>query len=184
MRVAIAEGEHHRADYLAVNPRGLVPAFEHDGRIYTETIAILTLIGGLHPASRLLPFDDDGLLARFYERLAFFVSSVHAAGFGRIFRAARSGPWPSPDEATRAYDRQVLAAHFVEIEAMLSGAEWLLGERYTAADAYPLVFLRWARRQRFDLTAFPHWQAHARRMLRRPAVLRAIATEGLDPAEF
>ena len=67
---------------------------------------------------------------------------------------------------------------------MLSGGAWLLGDRYTAADAYPLTFLRWARRQQFDLTAFPYWQAHARRMLDRPAVVRAIATEGLDPAEF
>ena len=184
MRVAIAEGAHHRRDYLAVNPRGLVPALEYEGRIYTENIAILTLVGRLHPASGLLPLDDDLLLARCYERLSFFATSVHVSGFGRIFRAARQGPWPPPDDATRAFDRQLLAAHFVEIDAMLSDGEWLLGNRYTAADAYPLTFLRWARRQQFDMTAFPHWQAHARRMLGRPAVLRAIATEGLEPAEF
>jgi glutathione S-transferase len=184
VRVAIAESAHHRPRYLAVNPRGLVPALEYEGRTDTENIAILTLLGQLHPGSGLLPLDDDFALARFYERLSFFATSVHTGGFGRIFRAVRTGPWPRPDAATRAYDRQLLDAHFVEIEALLSDGEWLLGDRYTAADAYPLTFIRWARRQQFDVAGYPHWQAHARRMLGRPAVLRAIATEGLEAAEF
>ena len=184
VRVAIAEGAHWQADYLAVNPRGLVPALEADGRVFTETIAILTLVGRRFPESGLVPWDDELALARFYERLAYFASSVHAAGFGRVFRAARQGPWPSPDSATRAYDRERLVASFVEIEAMLSGGEWLLGDRYTAADAYPLTFMRWARRQGFDLDSYPRWQAHARRMVERPAVSRVLRTEGLDPSEF
>jgi glutathione S-transferase len=182
--VPIAEGAHWRPDYLAVNPRGLVPALEADGQVFTETIAILTLVGRWYPASGLVPLDDALALARFYERLAYFAASVHAAGFGRIFRAARQGPWPSPDPATRAYDRERLAANFVEIEAMLGGGEWLLGDRYTAADAYPLTFIRWARRQGFDLAPYRQWQAHARRMVERPAVRRVLATEGLDPNEF
>ena len=184
VRVAIAEGAHWQPDYLAVNPRGLVPALEADGRLLTETIAILTWVGRRYPESGLVPWDDDLALARFYERLAFFATSVHAAGFGRIFRAARQGPWPSPDPATRAYDRARLVANFVEIEAMLSEGEWLLGERYTAADAYPLTFIRWARRQGFDLGPYPNWRAHARRMVARPAVQQVLRTEGLDPSEF
>jgi len=184
VRIAIAEGAHARPDYLAVNPRGLVPALEVDGRVYSETIAILTWVGRAFPASGLVPLDDDEALVRFYERLAFFAASIHAAGFGRVFRAVRQGPWPRPDAASRAYDRERLAASFLEIEAMLGGGDWLLGNRYTAADAYPLTFLRWARRQDFDLASYPRWSAHARRMVERSAVQAVLAREGLDPSEF
>jgi glutathione S-transferase len=184
VRIAIAENAHARPDYLAVNPRGLVPALEVDGRVYSETIAILTWVGRAFPTSGLVPLDDDEALVRFYERLAFFAASVHAAGFGRVFRAARQGPWPRPDAASRAYDRERLAASFLEIEAMLDRGDWLLGNRYTAADAYPLTFLRWARRQDFDLASYPRWRTHARRMVERPAVQAVLAREGLDPSEF
>jgi glutathione S-transferase len=184
VRVAIGDGAHRRPHYLAVNPRGLVPALEADGRLFTETIAILTLVGRWYPESGLVPLDDALALARFYERLAYFATSVHAAGFGRVFRAARQGPWPTPDPATTAYDRERLVANLVEIEAILGRGQWLLGDRYTAADARPLTFIRWARRKGFDLAPYPHWQAHARRIVERPAVRRVLASEGLDPNEF
>ena len=184
VRVVIAEGAHRRPDYLAVNPRGLVPALEMDGRIYGETIAILTLIGHLYPASALLPLDDPLALGRVYERLAYFATTVHLVGFKPVFRASRRDLGPPPDAATIAADRDLLDTYLAEIEALLAEREWLIGEQYSAADAYPLTFLRWARRQRFDVARFRHWRAHADRMLRRPAVLRAIAAEGLDPAEF
>jgi glutathione S-transferase len=184
VRAAIAEGAHRRADYLAVNPRGLIPALEIDGRVYTENVAIVTLIGQLYPASGLLPLHDPLALGRVYERLAFFAISVHIVGFRPVFRASRPDLGPPPHAATQAADRELLNGYLVEIEALLAHGDWLLGECYSAADAYPLTFRRWARRQNFDLGPFGHWRAHAERMLRRPAVLRALATEGLDPSEF
>lgn len=184
VRVAIPEGAHRRPDYLGVNPRGLVPALAVDGRVYAETIALLTLIDRLYPSSGLLPSDDPPALARAYELLSFFATSVHIVGFSRVFRARRRDLGPPPDAATRAADREVLSGYLNEIEALLAHGDWLLGDRYSAADSYPFTFLRWARRQDFDMSRFGRWRAHARRMAARPAVLRALATEGLDPDEF
>ena len=184
VRVAIAEGTHRRPDYLSVNPRGLLPALAVDGRVYAETIAIVTLIDRLHPSAGLMPSDDPFALARAYQLLSFFATSVHIVGFKPLWRVSRRDLGPPPDAATRAADRDVLRGYLNEIEALLSNGEWLLGDRFSAADAYPLTFLRWARRQEFDMSRFRHWRAHADRMVRRPAVLRALATEGLDPAEF
>ena len=80
VRVAIGDGGHRGPDYLAVNPRGLVPALAIDGRVYGENIAILTLVDRLHPDADLLPADDPMALARAYERLSFFASTVHVVG--------------------------------------------------------------------------------------------------------
>jgi glutathione S-transferase len=183
VRVAIAEGAHWQPEYLAINPRGLVPALEIDGRVVVETPAILTVIGHLYPKSGLLPIDDLFANARVLELLSFFASSVHP-GFARLFRAARSSWGRSLPEAMVADDRAILQRFFGDIEALLSRGDWLLGNRHTVADGYPLTFLRWARRQRFDTAPYPRWIAHARRMTDRPAVRRAIAREGLDPSEF
>jgi len=183
VRVAIAEGAHGKPDYLAVNPRGLVPALEVDGRVVAETPAILMTIGRLHPESGLLPVGDMFGEARIVELLSFFASSVHP-GFARLFRAARSSWGPSLPDAMVADDRAILERFFGDIDALLSTGPWLLGEAHSVADGYPLTFLRWARRQGFETARFGNWTAHARRMLDRPAVQRAIAREGLDASDF
>ena len=183
VRVTIADGEHWRPDYLAVNPRGLVPALDVDGRVVAETPAILTVIGRLHPQSGLFPHDDLFAGARVLELLSFFNSSVHP-GFARLFRAARSSWGAALPGAMVSEDRTILERFFGDIDSLLSAGPWLLGDTYTVADGYPFIFLRWARRQRFETAPYRNWTAPARRMLQRPAVGRALAREGLHGSEF
>ena len=59
---------------------------------------------------------------------------------------------------------------------------WAIGERYSVADPYLLVYWTWGRGPvlGFDMAReFPRWTEHARRLARRPAVQRAFASEGL-----
>jgi glutathione S-transferase len=182
VRTAIAEKAHKRPEYLAVNPRGLIPALEVDGTAVAENIAILAWIGHRWPESGQLPLEDLPALARVFEALSFFATTVHYGGFGPIFRARAAGI--ERPEAELAADRERLRALFGEIDALLIPGPWLLGQRYSLADPYPLVFRRWARRLELDVTPHRNWTAHTERMTRRPAVLRALAREGLDPSEF
>jgi glutathione S-transferase len=182
VRTAIAEKAHRRPEYLAINPRGLIPALEADGRVVTENIAILTYIGHRWPDGGQLPIDDLPALARVFELLSFFATTVHHGGFGPIYRARAAGI--ERPEAEVAADRERLRGLFAEIDALLAPGPWLLGERYSLADPYPLTFLRWARRLELDLSEHRHWTEHARRMVERPAVARALARESLAPLEF
>jgi glutathione S-transferase len=182
VRTAIAEKAHKRPEYLAINPRGLIPAIEVDGRVVTENIAVLAYLGHRWPDSGQLPLDDLPALARTFELLSYFATTVHYGGFGPIFRARAAGI--DRPEAEVAADRERLRGLFGEIDALLAPGPWLLGDRYSLADPYPLAFRRWARRLELDVSEHRHWTAHARRMLERPAVRRALAREGLDPAEF
>lgn len=182
VRTAIAEKAHKRPEYLAINPRGLIPAMERDGRVVTETIAILAWIGHGWPGSGQLPLDDLTALARVFELLSWFATTVHHGGFGPIYRARAAGI-ERPEEAV-AEDRARLRGLFGEIDSLLAPGPWLLGERYSLADPYPLTFRRWARRLELDVEPYPHWTAHTARMIKRPAVLRALAREGVDPSEF
>jgi glutathione S-transferase len=182
VRTAIAEKAHKRPEYLAINPRGLIPAMEVGGSVVAENIALLAYIGHRWPECGQLPLGDPAALARVFERLSFFATTVHYGGFGPIFRARAAGV--ERPEAEVAADRERLRGLFGEIDALLAPGPWLLGERYSLADPYPLTFRRWARRLELDVSAHDHWAEHTRRMVERPAVLRALAREGLDPAEF
>jgi len=182
VRKTIADKAHRQPEYLAINPRGLIPAMEVDGRVVTETIALLACIGHRWPASGQLPLDDLPALARVFELLSWFATTLHHGGFGPIFRARAAGI--ERPEVEVAADRERLRGLFVELDALLAPGPWLLGDRYSVADPYPLTFLRWARRLELDVEQHCHWTAHARRMVERPAVRRVLAREGLDPAEF
>ncbi|HLL31756.1 MAG TPA: glutathione S-transferase N-terminal domain-containing protein, partial [Allosphingosinicella sp.] len=91
VRTPIAEKAHKRPEYLAINPRGLIPALEADGRFVTENIALLAWIGHRWPESGQLPLDDLPALARVFELLSWFATTVHYGGFGPIFRARAAG---------------------------------------------------------------------------------------------
>ena len=182
VRKAIAEKAHKRPDYLAVNPSGLIPAMVTDGRVVTENIAILAWIGHRWPGSGQLPLDDLPALARVFELLSWFATTVHYGGFGPIYRARAAGI--ERPESEVAGDRERLRGLFAQMDALLAPGPWLLGDRYSLADPYPLTFRRWARRLELDVAEHRHWTEHARRMVDRPAVQRVLAREGLDPSEF
>ena len=182
VRTVIADKAHKRPEYLAINPRGLIPAIAAEGRVVTENIAVLAYIGHRWPESGQLAQDDLPAMARVFELLSWFATTVHYGGFGPIYRARAAGIERTHEE--QAADRERLRGLFGEIDALLAPGPWLLGDRYSLADPYPLTFLRWARRLELDVAQHRHWTAHARRLVERPAVQRALAREGLDPSEF
>ena len=59
--VHLARGEHRQPGYGALNPQGLVPALEDDGKLLTQSLAIIEYLEEKHPSPPLLP---KGLLGR------------------------------------------------------------------------------------------------------------------------
>jgi len=181
IRVRVAEGEQKLPDYLAVNPLGRIPAALIDGRLLTECGALLTWIAHSNPGSGLLPLDDPFLTAKAIEWLGWFASTVHVS-FAQAWRSERF-----TDEAATAAGLAKdaparIRGHFRRVEGQLAGAgPWLLGERYSVADPYALVFHRWGNKFGLDMTAYPAWNAHAARLYQRPAARRALEQEELAP---
>ena len=182
-RVAIAEGDNSKPDYLAVNPHGFVPALEVDGEVITENVAVLTYIASRFPEARLLPFERPLALARALSQMAFLSSSVHIA-YAQVWRPHRFTPDESVHPQIVAGGRDRILLFYGEIDERLAGSDWLAGDEMTLADPYVLVFFRWGNRIGLDMSAWPNWAAHSRRMLDRQAVQRALAREDLTPAEF
>lgn len=54
----LRRGEQRAPDYLAINPQGLLPALAlDDGRVLTQSLAIVEYLDEIHPQPPLLPSD-------------------------------------------------------------------------------------------------------------------------------
>lgn len=182
VRVNLAEGEHLKSEYQAINPHARVPAIATDKGVITENIAILSFIADRFGAAGSVPRGEAYESARCNELLGWFASTVHIS-FAQVWRAGRftddSGVHPVIVEG----GRRNLESQFDEIER-LCGPGWLVGARYSAADSYALTFFRWGRRIGMDMSRYPNWAAQCERLLGLPAVQRALDREGLKPDEF
>jgi glutathione S-transferase len=181
-RIDLAAGQQRSPDYLRINPRGRVPTLAVDGEPVTEVLAILTYLAHAYPHSELLPLADPLKLAHAYEVMSWFASTVHVA-FSQIARPERF----ADDDVVKAALATPGEARFhrtlTDIERLAKApGPWLLGEGFSAVDAYALVIWRWAERRQIDTAAYPAWSAKAARALARPSVKRALRQETLVDA--
>jgi glutathione S-transferase len=160
------------ADFLAINPKGYVPALElDDGQLLTEGPAIVQYLADLKPEAGLAP--ANGTLARYrlQEMLGYINSELHKS-YSPLFK-------PDTPEATRQERKEYLRKRYALIEDVLAKQPWLLGDRFTVADAYLYTVTNWARHVEFDLSGFPAVLAFQKRMAERPTVQAALDAEGL-----
>jgi glutathione S-transferase len=157
-------------DFFNINPQGAVPALElDDGSVLTENAAVLQYLAALAPEADLAP--KDGLAHwRLLETLNFIATELHK-GFSPIFH----NPTPEAREAIIKHMRKPLAL----LSGKLGDKQYLLGDRFTIADAYAFVILRWARRFQVDLSQLPDLTAYFERLLARSSVQTALREEGL-----
>jgi glutathione S-transferase len=180
---ALATGAQREPEYLAVNPKGRVPALVEGDFVITECPAVLLYIARRYPDAALWPSDLQEE-ARCAEWLGWCASGLHEA-FGHMRRPERFADSVSGrnevSEKGRASTRQVWEQ--VERKLASSSSPWAAGQYYSVADPYLLVFWVWGRanRLRYDMAKdFPAWTRHAREMGKRPAVKRAFSREGIE----
>jgi glutathione S-transferase len=81
--------------------------------------------------------------------------------------------------STRQTVKERLAVRFAEMDRLLARQSYLMGERFTVADAYAFAILNWSHLLMVSLQAFPSVQAYLARVAARPKVVEALAAEGL-----
>lgn len=159
-------------DFLAVNPRGMVPTLLLDnGEILTEVAAVLQYIAERKPEAVLLPKPGSLERYRVLEWLSFIATEIHKQ-FTPLFKDA------TPEDY-RTIAKDNLARSFGHVDAHLAGKEHLVGNGFTVADAYLFVVTSWARLQKIDIAQWPNLKAFQDRLRARPAVQEAMKAEGL-----
>ena len=162
-------------DFFAISPNGYVPALEIEpGLVLTEGPAILQLLADKAPGAQLAP--ANGSLARYQLQswLNFITAEIHK-GFSPLFKPAM------PEEAKALFVEQ-LGQRFDVLERHLAQNDYLMGERYSIADAYLFVTTNWAGYLGVKLERWTALNAFRARVAARPAVQAAMAAEGLKAA--
>ncbi|MBZ7920808.1 glutathione S-transferase N-terminal domain-containing protein [Ensifer adhaerens] len=173
-RVDFSTAEQTTPDYLAVNPKGRVPALLTDRGVITETPAILTYIAETHPAANLAPRGDAFAFAQVQSFMNYLCSTVHVA-HAHARRGARWADDPAAHEAMKAKVASNMAACFELIEGKMFEGPFVLGETYSVADPYLFTIAGWLEPDGVDPARFPKILDHRNRMTARPAVARVLA---------
>ena len=159
-------------DFNAINGKGQVPVLEtDDGFTLTEGPVIVQYVGDKAPGSKLVPAAGTKERYQVQEWLNFITSELHK-NFGPLFR-------PTTPDAHKQIARDAIAGRFKWINEKLAGRNYLMGETFTAPDAYLYVMTRWAQRMEMDLNQWPNLKAFAERVAGRPKVQEALKAEGL-----
>ena len=159
-------------DFWSINAKGYVPTLELDnGERLTEGPAIVQYLADQKPDAGLAP--KNGTLERYrlQEWLNFLTSEVHKQ-FSPLFR-------PNTPEDYKPVAKENLAKRFDWLDQQLAGKEYLLGSKFSVADAYLFTLLRWTKPTQIGLDKWPNLKAYVERVGARPKVKEALKAEGL-----
>jgi glutathione S-transferase len=174
IRVDFKSQEQRSPEYLAINPKGRVPALVTDRGVLTETPSLLQYVAQTYPESGLAPLDDVFLLARMNEFNSYLCSTVHV-NHAHKGRAARWSDDPSACESMAKKVPQNIADNFALIEESFLQGPWVLGERFSTSDLYLFTIARWIHLHGIGMAQFPKVAAIAQRLKEQSQVQRVLA---------
>jgi glutathione S-transferase len=176
VRINFAANDQRKPEYLAINPKGRVPALVTDKGILTETPAILAFIAQNFPRARLAPLDEPFAFAEAQAFNSYLCATLHVAHAHRM----RGHRWADEPAAIAAMQRKVpesVGACYDLIEDKMLGGPWVMGTAYTICDPYLFTLAQWLEQDGVNPSRIPKVMDHRRRMSERPEVRKAIAEE-------
>jgi glutathione S-transferase len=175
-RIDFATAEQQSAAYLAVNPKGRVPALVTPRGVLTETPAMLAFIAQSYPEAGLAPLADPFAFAQVQAFNSYLCSSLHVAHAHRM----RGYRWASEEASFADMRRKVPEAvgqGFALIEREMLRGPWVMGDTYSIADPYLFTLAQWLEADGVDPRRIPRVVEHRARMAERTNVRAAIAEE-------
>lgn len=172
--VDLRRGEQRGPEYLAVNPRGKIPALLVNGRLITENAAILWWLHGEHPKARLLPAADAWGQAQQQSDLFWVSSAFHPSVRANMMPIRWTTGDPAP---VRERGKQLIAPLLARLEARLAAQPWWYGNSWSILDTYLYWCYTTAEEGEYDLSGLDRIADHRRRVAEHPAFVRAIARE-------
>ena len=174
---------HKEAAYLRLNPNGLIPVLTDGDLVLYESAAIVLHLCDTHPQAGLAPAVGTPQRAHFYKWLAWMSTTLQPTLIQYFYpdRLVDPGNAEGAAQVKRQAEARV-GALLDQLEAQLGAhaGPWLLGERYSAVDPYAFMLCGWTRGFARPARSLPQLGAWLQRMLQRPAVQRALATEQLQ----
>jgi glutathione S-transferase len=170
VRVDLGKRTASEGDWLAINPKGYVPALRlPNGELLTETAVMVQYLADQVPEKKLAPELGTFERVRFDEMLAFITTELHK-GMSPIY-----SPKATDDFKASLIER--LTKRYAILGEMVGDKTWLTGDTFTIADAYATFVLRqWKRFVKLPHPS-PHLASYHARLTSRPSAIAAAAAE-------
>jgi glutathione S-transferase len=172
-------GQHKNPEYLGLNPNGRIPTLVRGELVLFEAAAICLHIADHHPDARLIPPLLSVQRSHFYKWLIFLTNTVQTE-YMKFRYPEQHTLGEAGAEGVREVAAQRASRAFEVIEASLGSGPYILGEEYSACDAYLLMLAWWANRLPQPPSSLPRLRACLAATAARPATQRACLAEGLD----
>ncbi len=177
VRIDFGQAEQTLPEYLAINPKGRVPALVlDDGTILTETGALLEYIAALAPEVELVPADP--VLAAHMRSVMYYLASTMHVAHAHKMRGSRWADLPEShaDMTAKVPETVTACATFVEAECLRG--DYVCGSDLSIADTYLFVVCNWLEGDGVNMANFPKITAFMDRMEQRSSV-QAIRAKGM-----
>lgn len=157
------------SSYLAVNPKGQVPALVLDGEILTEAPVIMQYLADQAPQTGLLPPPGSFERYRVLEWLNYIATELHKT-FSPLNRPN------TPPQYRQVIQDMLLPRVFQVLDRQLADHAYLAVDRFTIVDPYAFVVLNWTKRQNMSLNEYPSIVRYMEQIAERPAVKKVLAS--------
>lgn len=154
----LRKGEQRSAEYLAINPQGLLPSLIlDDGSVLTQSLAICEYLDEVHPEPPLLPADPVAR-ARVRAFSQAIACDIHPLQNLKVLKALEARGQTQAE--TQAWSREVITGGFEALDALIAGQShtFAFGETPSLADICLVPQMANARRFGVELR-WPRLQA-------------------------
>ena len=170
--IDLEKGEETKPEFLAINPRGQIPALAlTDGSLLTESAAIMLQIADNHPAPGLLPMPGSADRGQVYRWLFYAVANIYEADL-RLYYSERFTTDVSSADSVKKKGREDMDRAWELLEPELGDGPFMLRERYSVIDPYLLMLVHWHEQLQELLARCPKLKRLCDAVRRRPAVER------------
>lgn len=167
-------GSPTRERLLAVNPLGQVPALAlPDGRVMTESLAIVHYLADLAPGANLIPVAGHPARVEFLRWSTFLVAAIYPT-FTYGDDPRKWVPDTQGAKTLRESTDRHRQALWLQVEAA-ARSPWFLGETFSAIDLYLAAMTRWRPRREWFEASAPKLAAIAGRAGSLPALAPVLA---------
>lgn len=177
--VRLGQGEHKKPEFLAINPKGRVPALVVGDQVLTENVAILGYLAAANLAVELLPPANNAIAtAQQVADLCFCGSTLHPI-VTRLCIPSFFAEGEAAQASVKQQALEMMQPQFAFVEQRLKSGPWWYGDAWSIVDGY--LFWVWSRVHGcgFPTAEFPAFASHAKQSEQRPSVQRALERERL-----
>ena len=168
----------HSAEYLKLNPQGVVPTLIIDGKPMRESAAILMALADRLPEAGLAPAIGSPERDSWYQWIVFLSNSL-AATYRFWFYPSDLGLTEHTPESRAPLQKKIEGIWTILDTHLAAHGPYLLGEQFSAADLLLIMHMRWSRNMPRTALEWPALSRFADLMRARPSWKEVYQREGI-----